>query len=240
MNKTIACHSKFAYFEGMRFFYLGIFLILFSCASRKSSVDFQVDTLPTQELQAAAQPFLENPIELQWSNLQSDVSIFNDSIASNTLRFRQLKSLLTDAFFTTGAFRFIEGDSAHLQSVLTQWALAQSGTSESLEAKPIGLPDYIVDIQFIEVSHDQIESVHGAKSLQGWITSIGIQIKLISVNDGSYYPAMGASFYMDSSTAWLGVSDADFSKSALANATNKAIQKALLQLLQRIPPKGNK
>jgi len=237
MSKTIACHSKFAYFDGMRFLLLVISILFLSCASRKSSIEPTVDTLSTQELQAAAQPFLSNPIELQWSKLQSDVALFNDSIASNTLRIQQLQSLMTDAFYSTGAFRFIEGDSLHLQSILTQWAVAQSGAGESLEAKPIGLPDYIVDVQFTEVSHDQIENVSGMQATQGWVTSVSLQIKLISVKDGSYLPAIGASFHMESISSWFGVSESEFTKSAMAIATRNAIQKALLQLFQRIPPK---
>jgi len=196
-----------------------------------------VDSIPNQELQAAAQPFLANPIELQWSKLQSDVALFNDSIASNTLRIQQLQSLLTDAFYNTGVFRFIEGDSLHLQSILTQWAVAQSGAGEGLEAKPIGLPDYIVDIQFTEVSHDQIENVSGIHATQGWVTNVSLQIKLISVKDGSYLPAIGASFHIDNTSSWFGVSESEFTKSAMAIATHNAIQKALLQLFQRIPPK---
>lgn len=144
---------------------------------------------------------------------------------------------VVDTFYETKRFMFIEEKSEVKTKIFENWKLKASGITlddEDFEIGNLQTPDYFIYVEIFDFSVRQNEAVVGIAAEEEKTTILGIQLRLVNAEDGTFIPASGIGEASSTSTTiWLN-NDLEFDKSTVGLATERAVRSAVLKLLKRI------
>lgn len=152
-----------------------------------------------------------------------------------------LYNRLLDELYETNRFKFVEEKSAIQSKILSNWALSQSGAAVELEETPgqdspdlLKTPKYLLYAEVFEFSVSSQEEIQGIQSNQENTTWIGVQIRMVNSNDGSFTPASGQGSASTQGQGVLLAPNMQFDQSTIGMATEQATENAVLKLIQRM------
>lgn len=148
-----------------------------------------------------------------------------------------LTNRLIDTFYESRRFTFVEEKEEILQRILDQWKLSLSGIvveEQQITGEGLSVPQYLVYAEIYEFSVRYGEKIVGLAQEKTGTTLIGVQLRVVDVASGEYIPASGlgeASSIAES--VWVSPS-LPFDQSTVGLATEKAVRKAVRNLMDRL------
>lgn len=146
---------------------------------------------------------------------------------------------IVDAFYETGRFEYLEDKEAILKRMVDQWKLSTSGIYAEETVVPVGhlkAPQYLIYAEVFDFGVGRKEQIVGLDKVATYTTRIGVQIRMLDVETGEYIPGsgMGESATVDARGIWS-MTREDFDQTTVGEASRRAVNAAVLQLLQRLP-----
>jgi hypothetical protein len=144
-------------------------------------------------------------------------------------------------FEETGYFRYTEEKEEILNKMLDQWDLSDAGIASKgteLKTGTLVLAKYFVYAELYEFSTSTEESVSGAKSDISNTTIVGFQIRLVSVENGEYIIASGLGRATQRGQGFFANPNMKFDESTVGIATQKALETATVNIINRAKRRG--
>jgi len=145
---------------------------------------------------------------------------------------------IVDSFFETERFIFIEEKEEMLRRLVDNWKLTQAGiytSDEEIEHGNLKAPEYFIYGEVFDFAVSKKERIMGARKREMLFTRIGIQIRLVNARTGEYAPGsgIGESWTASSGSVWARTR-LEFDQSTVGEATQRAVNLAILKLLERM------
>lgn len=219
-----------------RIFYVFVIFLVLGCASVK-----------TEGHKSAMSSEAEDIIFPEYTGERSKVQVISLSIPASILeQYPELQdnrvgwgiyNRIVDTFYETKRFEFIEEKDAVKKSIMDNWKLKASGITmddEDFEIGNLKTPDYFIYAEIFDFAVRQNEKVVGIASEEEKTTIVGVQLRLVDGESGTFIPASGIGEASSVSSAiWISV-DNSFDESTVGLATERAIRGATLKLLKRL------
>lgn len=227
-----------AYIQIISVFFIGSLL---SCASVTTEHNSSDDSFITDSSKSPdAYPGYDGPrkrIQVVRFGIPADVAQKYPELAEKKVGFG-LCNRIVESLWDTGRFEFIEDKSEILDRMVQQWEMSAAGLvaeETAVEAGNLKAPEYLVYAEVYEFSINRSEKVAGLKVKGAIKTLFGIQIRMVDVTTGQFYPAsaIGEADSQESG-AWATV-DLEFDESSVGKASQDAVSKALVKLFKRLP-----
>lgn len=152
-----------------------------------------------------------------------------------------LTNRILENFEETGYFRYTEEKEEILNKMLDQWDLSDAGIASKgteLNTGTLVLPKYFVYAELYEFSTSTEEAVSGAKSDISNTTIVGFQIRLVSVENGEYIIASGLGRATQRGQGLFANPNMKFDESTVGIATQKALETATVNIINRAKRRG--
>ena len=152
-----------------------------------------------------------------------------------------LTNRILENFEETGYFRYTEEKEEILNKMLDQWDLSDAGIGAEgteLQTGTLVLPKFFVYAELYEFSTSTDESVKNLKSEVTNTTIVGFQIRLVSVENGEYIIASGLGTSTQKGMGFLANPDMDFDQSTVGMSTQKSLETATVNLINRAKRRG--
>jgi len=148
-----------------------------------------------------------------------------------------LYNRLIEGFYETNRFEFIEEKEEIMKKVVDQWALSQSGLvaqDEELKSAGLSAPQYLIYAEVYEFSVSHSEVLVGMALEKKARTIMGIQLRILDASTGKYLPASGVGEAVSTVGALWVNPQLTFDQSTVGIATQKAVNVAMRNLLDRM------
>jgi hypothetical protein len=152
-----------------------------------------------------------------------------------------LTNRILENFEETGFFRYTEEKEEIINKMLDQWDLSDAGIASKgteLNTGTLVLPKYFVYAELYEFSNSTEESINGAKSDISNTTIVGFQIRLVSVENGEYIIASGLGRATQRGQGFFANPNMKFDESTVGIATQKSLETATVNLINRAKRRG--
>ena len=145
---------------------------------------------------------------------------------------------IVDSFYETERFIFIEEKEEMLKRLVDNWKLTQAGiytSDEEIEPGSLKAPEYFIYGEVFDFAVSKRERVMGTRKREMLFTRIGVQIRLVNARTGEYAPGsgIGESWTESSGSVWARTR-LEFDQSTVGEATQRAVNLAILKLLERM------
>ena len=145
---------------------------------------------------------------------------------------------IVDSFYETGRFIFVEEKEEMLRRLIDNWKLTQAGiytSDEEIESSSMRAPDYLIYGEVFDFAVSNRERLIGTRKKEMLFTRIGVQIRLVNAKTGEYAPGTGiGETWTESSGSVWAKNRTEFDQSTVGEATQKAVNLAILKLLDRM------
>lgn len=144
---------------------------------------------------------------------------------------------IVDTFYETGRFEFIEDKSEVKKKIFENWKLKASGITmddDDFEIGNLKTPDYFIYAEIFEFAVRQDEKVRGVSSDEAKTTIVGVQLRIVDAESGTFIPASGIGEVTTTIQSIFMNADADFDQSTVGLATDRAVRSAVLKLIKRM------
>lgn len=148
-----------------------------------------------------------------------------------------LSGRVVDELYETKRFALVEGKEEIQQKVIKQWVMSQSGiVSENQQVSNEGLsaPEYLVYVELIDFSVSKSEQVVGIALEKQATTRVTFQLRFLDIASGEFIPSSGTGEATTSASAVWVNPQMPFDQTTVGLATQRAVKKAVLKLLNRI------
>ncbi len=153
-----------------------------------------------------------------------------------------LSNRIVDALYDSGWFRFLEEREAVVERIVDQWdkVINRDDLYRPKQLEGLEVPDFLVYGEIFEFSTGREEHVTGLSGESRATTRLGIQLRFASVATSEFIPAsaVGEALSDEDVRTLFTHSRANFSESAIGQATQAALDQAVPQLLRRIERSG--
>jgi curli biogenesis system outer membrane secretion channel CsgG len=151
-----------------------------------------------------------------------------------------LSNRIVEGFFDTGRFEFVEEKETILNRIVEQWKLSQAGIyaeEKPIDAGGLTAPQYLVYAEVYDFAVSYSEVLVGVAMEKTNTTIIGIQIRMVEVATGKYTPASGTGEAKSkAASVWVNP-NLPFDQTTVGLASQKAVNVALRNLLERLDAK---
>ena len=224
-----------------KLFLLSIAFLVSSCASNVTVENFEADYESQKSIYDVAYNTGERtPIQLANLSVTSDIIKQYPELGDKRVGLG-LTNRILENFEETGFFRYTEEKDDIINSMIDKWELSDAGLgAENTELKTgsIVLPKYFVYAELYEFSVEREESVERARTEISNTTRVGFQIRLVSVENGEFIIASGLGEATQRGEGFLANPDMDFAQSTVGIATQKSLETATVNLIQRAQRRG--
>ena len=224
-----------------KLFLLSIAFLVSSCASNVTVENFEADYESQKSIYDVAYNTGERtPIQLANLSVTSDIIKQYPELGDKRVGLG-LTNRILENFEETGFFRYTEEKDDIINSMIDKWELSDAGLgAENTELKTgsIVLPKYFVYAELYEFSVEREESVERARTEITNTTRVGFQIRLVSVENGEFIIASGLGEATQRGEGFLANPDMDFAQSTVGIATQKSLETATVNLIQRAQRRG--
>lgn len=220
---------------------LSLFLFLIGCASTVKVEEYQSEYEKTKSI-----------YELDYfTGDKTPVMVMNISVTGDIIKQYPgladkrvglgLTNRILENFEETGYFRYTEEKEEILNKMLDQWDFSDAGIGAEgtgVQTGQLILPKYFVYAELYEFSTSTEESVSGVRSEIQNTTIVGFQIRLVSVENGEFIIASGQGRATQRGEGFLSNPNMNFDQSTVGIATQKALETATVNLINRSKRRG--
>jgi hypothetical protein len=152
-----------------------------------------------------------------------------------------LTNRILENFEETGYFRYTEEKDEILNKMLDQWDFSDAGIGAEgtgVQTGSLILPTYFVYAELYEFSTSTEESIVRGRSEIENTTIVGFQIRLVSVATGEFIIASGQGRATQRGEGFFANPNMQFDQSTVGIATQKALETATVNLINRSKRRG--
>lgn len=224
-----------------KLFLLFLFLFTTSCASSVMVESFEADYEKQKSIYEVEYNTGERtPIQLANLSVTKEVLDLYPGLADKRVGLG-LTNRILENFEETGFFRYTEEKDEILEKMLTNWELSDAGLAvggTELSTGALVLPKYFVYAELYEFSTSKEEIVDKANVQIRNTTIVGFQIRLVSVENGEFIIASGLGKASQVGLGFFDVPEMEFDQSTVGIATQKSLETATVNLIQRAQRRG--
>lgn len=148
---------------------------------------------------------------------------------------------IIENFETTGRFKYAEEKEAIQTQMLDAWETELNGLSNGetkLKMEGIAVPKYVVYAEIYDFSVSYAETYDKGKLNKSNTTIIGIQIRMVNVDNGQYIVASGQGTSTQVGEGFFKNPQMGFDGSTVGVATQRALEVATMNLVKRMEQYG--
>lgn len=148
---------------------------------------------------------------------------------------------IIENFETTGRFKYAEEKEAIQNQMLDAWETELNGLSNGetkLKMEGIAVPKYVVYAEIYDFSVSYAETYDKGKVNKSNTTIIGIQIRMVNVDNGQYIVASGQGTSTQVGEGFFKNPQMGFDGSTVGVATQRALEVATVNLVKRMEQYG--
>jgi len=148
---------------------------------------------------------------------------------------------IIENFETTGRFKYAEEKEAIQNQMLDAWETELNGLSNGetkLKMEGIAVPKYVVYAEIYDFSVSYAETYDKGKVNKSNTTIIGIQIRMVNVDNGQYIVASGQGTSTQVGEGFFKNPQMGFDGSTVGVATQRALEVATMNLVKRMETYG--
>ncbi len=148
---------------------------------------------------------------------------------------------IIENFETTGRFKYAEEKEAIQNQMLDAWETELNGLSNGetkLKMEGIAVPKYVVYAEIYDFSVSYAETYDKGKLNKSNTTIIGIQIRMVNVDNGQYIVASGQGTSTQVGEGFFKNPQMGFDGSTVGVATQRALEVATVNLVKRMEQYG--
>jgi hypothetical protein len=148
---------------------------------------------------------------------------------------------IVENFETTGRFTYAEEKEAVVNQMLDVWEKDLNGLGDGKTKLNVGnvvLPKYIVYAEIYDFSVSYAETYDKGKLNKTNTTIIGIQIRMVNVDNSQYIVASGQGTSTQSGEGYFKNPSMGFDQSTVGVATQRALEVATMNLIKRMEQNG--
>jgi len=148
---------------------------------------------------------------------------------------------IIENFETTGRFKYAEEKEAIQNQMLDAWETELNGLSNGetkLKMEGIAVPKYVVYAEIYDFSVSYAETYDKGKLNKSNTTIIGIQIRMVNVDNGQYIVASGQGTSTQIGEGFFKNPQMGFDGSTVGVATQRALEVATVNLVKRMEQYG--
>jgi curli biogenesis system outer membrane secretion channel CsgG len=216
-------------------------LALSSCASSVTVEKFEADYEKQKSIYDVEYNTGERtPIQLANLSVTKEILDTYPGLADKRVGLG-LTNRILENFEETGFFRYTEEKEEILEKMLNNWELSDAGLAvggTELSTGGLVLPKYFVYAELYEFSTSKEELVNKANVELTNTTIVGFQIRLVSVETGEFIIASGLGKTSQKGLGFFDVPDMEFDESTVGMSTQKALETATVNLIQRAQRRG--
>lgn len=221
-----------------KFLCISLFLlclsIIVSCASVTTERSRQ--TYETADMSEPFPPYTgpKNKIQVIRFGIPKEIAEKYPELADKRVGWG-LCNRIVEGFYDTNRFEYVEEKKQILDRMMNQWALSQAGIyAETEEFTGLKAPEYLVYAEVYDFSVSHSEVLVGIAAEQKNTTIIGVQLRMVDVATGQYIPATGTGECSSTATTLWATADLPFDQTTVGEASQKAVNVAIRNLLKRI------
>ncbi len=146
---------------------------------------------------------------------------------------------IVDTFYESGCFELVEEKEKIKKRIMEQW-LANAVFDDSME-EPSGLarPEFLIYAEVYDFYVRDAGSVQGVSVRDASETTVTIQVRAVLYANGEYIPASGTgSCFVENKGSVWGKGGEGFDASSIGKASEIALRKAVIELVERLKKKG--
>lgn len=233
-------------FAPLGFMVIMAFLLLIggiatSCKSSISTVQYQADFEKAEALNTLP-PFEgeKQVIQLSKLNVNKELWEFFPELREKRVGLGVTNRIIEN-FETTGRFKYAEEKDAIVGQMLDAWETDLEGMSNGetkLTMEGVLLPKYIVYAEIYDFSVSYGETYDKGKLNKTNTTIIGIQIRMVNVDNSQYIVASGQGTSTQVGEGYFKNPNMSFDQSTVGIATQRALEKATFNLIGRMESNG--
>jgi len=233
-------------FAPLGFIVIMVFLLLIggiatSCKSSISTVQYQADFEKAEALNTLP-PFEgeKQVIQLSKLNVNKELWEFFPELREKRVGLGVTNRIIEN-FETTGRFKYAEEKDAIVGQMLDAWETDLEGMSNGetkLTMEGVLLPKYIVYAEIYDFSVSYGETYDKGKLNKTNTTIIGIQIRMVNVDNSQYIVASGQGTSTQVGEGYFKNPNMSFDQSTVGIATQRALEKATFNLIGRMESNG--
>jgi len=148
---------------------------------------------------------------------------------------------IIENFETTGRFKYAEEKEAIQNQMLDAWETELNGLSNGetkLSMEGIAVPKYVVYAEIYDFAVSYAETYDKGKLNKSNTTIIGIQIRMVNVDNGQYIVASGQGTSTQVGEGFFKNPQMGFDGSTVGVATQRALEVATVNLVKRMEAYG--
>ena len=212
-----------------------------SCKSSISTVQYQADFEKAEALNTLP-PFEgeKQVIQLSKLNVNKELWEFFPELREKRVGLGVTNRIIEN-FETTGRFKYAEEKDQIVNQMLDAWETDLNGLSNGeteLTMEGVLLPKYIVYAEIYDFSVSYGETYDKGKLNKTNTTIIGIQIRMVNVDNSQYIVASGQGTSTQVGEGYFKNPNMSFDQSTVGIATQRALEKATFNLIGRMESNG--
>ena len=212
-----------------------------SCKSSISTVQYQADFEKAESLNTLP-PFEgeKQVIQLSKLNVNKELWEFFPELREKRVGLGVTNRIIEN-FETTGRFKYAEEKDQIVGQMLDAWETDLEGMSNGetkLTMEGVLLPKYIVYAEIYDFSVSYGETYDKGKLNKTNTTIIGIQIRMVNVDNSQYIVASGQGTSTQVGEGYFKNPNMSFDQSTVGIATQRALEKATFNLIGRMESNG--
>lgn len=212
-----------------------------SCKSSISTVQYQADFEKAEAL-STLPPFEgeKQVIQLSKLNVNKELWEFFPELREKRVGLGVTNRIIEN-FETTGRFKYAEEKDQIVGQMLDAWETDLEGMSNGetkLTMEGVLLPKYIVYAEIYDFSVSYGETYDKGKLNKTNTTIIGIQIRMVNVDNSQYIVASGQGTSTQVGEGYFKNPNMSFDQSTVGIATQRALEKATFNLIGRMESNG--
>jgi hypothetical protein len=217
-------------------------LMVVGCKSSISTTQYQADFEKTDRTLESISTYTGKKQTVQLSKLNVNKELWE---TFPELREKRLglgvSNRIVENLLYTNRFEFTEEKDAIVNQMLDAWEKKIDGLDDGktkLKMQGIRLPKYIVYAEIYDFSVSYAESYDKGKSKKTNTTIMGIQIRLVNVENSQYIVASGQGQSTQFGEGYFKNPEMGFDQSTVGIATQKALEVATMNLVKRLEQNG--
>lgn len=212
-----------------------------SCKSSISTVQYEAEFEKAESLNTLP-PFEgeKQVIQLSKLNVNKELWEFFPELREKRVGLGVTNRIIEN-FETTGRFKYAEEKDQIVNQMLDAWETDLNGLSNGetqLTMEGVLLPKYIVYAEIYDFSVSYGETYDKGKLNKTNTTIIGIQIRMVNVDNSQYIVASGQGTSTQVGEGYFKNPSMSFDQSTVGIATQRALEKATFNLIGRMESNG--
>jgi curli biogenesis system outer membrane secretion channel CsgG len=216
-------------------------LILSSCSSKVMVESYEADFEQQKSIYDVEYNTGERtPIQLANLSVTKEILDQYPGLADKRVGLG-LTNRILENFEETGFFRYTEEKDDILNQMIDKWELSDAGLAvggTEIKTGSLVLPKYFVYAELYEFSTSKEEIVDRFSTQTKNTTIVGFQIRMVSVENGEFLIASGLGKTSQIGLGFFDNPEMEFDASTVGMSTQKALETATVNLIQRAKRRG--